>query len=149
MEKEIIPNLRTTYDKHQEDIGIYNYYKNINEEEGHYKIIREEYYKFLINLLKDINSSLKMPYKGGNTWEEINICRTFSTNHFGVITCVDKFLTSNKIGRLFSVVKSPTDNNQINYLIVIKCNFEEFFEAIYGEIQFMEYYEEDNKRKNR
>ena len=149
MEKEKLPNLRTAYENRQEDIEIYNYYKKIVEEEKEYKILREEYYAFLINLLKDINSSLRMTYRGGDTGEVINISRTLSTNYLGVITCVDKFLTSNNIGKLFSVVKSPVDNNQINYIIVIKCNFEEFFEAIYGEIQFMEYYEEDKTLKNR
>ncbi len=149
MEKEKLPNLRTAYENRQEDIEIYNYYKKILEEEKEYKIIREEYHAFLINLLKDINSSLKMPYRGGDTGEVINISRTLSTNHLGVITCVDKFLTSNKIGRLFSAVRNPIDKSKYDYIIVIKCNFEEFFEAIYGEIQFMEYYEEDKTIRNR
>ena len=149
MEKEKLPNLRTAYENRQEDIEIYNYYKKIVEEEKEYKILREEYYAFLINLLKDINASLRMTYRGGDTGEVINISRTLSTNYLGVINYIEKFLTSNNIGKIFSITQNPKDTSKYDYIVVIKCNFEEFFEAIYGEIQFMEYYEEDKTLKNR
>ncbi len=149
MEKEKLPNLRTAYENRQEDIEIYNYYKKIVEEEKEYKILREEYHAFLINLLKDINSSLRMTYRGGDTGEVINISRTLSTNYLGVINYIEKFLTSNNIGNIFSITQNPMDTSKYDYIVVIKCSFEEFFEAIYGEIQFMEYYEEDKTLKNR
>ena len=149
MEKEKLPNLRTAYENRQEDIEIYNYYKKIVEEEKEYKILREEYYAFLINLLKDINSSLRMTYRGGDTGEVINISRTLSTNYLGVINYIEKFLTSNNIGKIFSITQNPKDTSKYDYIVVIKCNFEDFFKAIYGEIQFMEYYEEDKTLKNR
>ena len=50
MEKEKLPNLRTAYENRQEDIEIYNYYKN----NLRYNLIETQKYTFEELLIKKI-----------------------------------------------------------------------------------------------
>ena len=149
MKRKILPNLKTTHEKYLQDVKKYNYYKEVSEIEGEYSNLRNEYYEFLLNLLLDVNSIFTMPYRGAGKVNIIDISRSYSTSDKNIISYVENFLLSNKIGKINSVTQGPKDLKYY-YILEIKCEFLEFFNAIYGEIQWMEYFdktEEEAKKE--
>ena len=146
MEKDKLPNLRTAYESKEEDINKYNKYKEINDLEGEYIYYRKGYYKFLLDLLKSINDFYLKPYDGKFSVKNISMSREYDIFDQKLVPYIESFLSSWKIGEINLIEKIMESKHRPNigiykYLIHLKCSFEEFFKAIYGEIQFMEYYE--------
>ncbi len=145
MKKEVLPNLKMSYEKFQEDVEKYNYYKEINDVEGEYKKLKKEYYYlFLLSLLKEVDAKFNKPYRGENIRGLMSISKKYSTHNPGIFDYIESFLTSYKLGKIEMTGKDPFEHY---YKIDIICDFEDLFKALYSEIQFMEYYEEDKRRK--
>ena len=134
-----IPNLKSAYEN---DYDKYVYYQKINKEDGKIISQREEYYNFLLNCInKYYNEMWKIPKLSDSVY-------FVNTKDIEFINMIREFLEFYDIGFIDSCVERIDkfdnkyfDNKYINIEIKFTCSFEKFFNALYNEIQYMEYYE--------
>ena len=136
-----IPNLKTAQENHNREAEKYNYYRKINDEDWQIINRRNEYYKFLLQCVQTCYKNISESDINKNI-DKINDKYDFNIFNADVIEEIKEFLQLNNIGKIINenfIICEHCEYTSIE--IKFDCSFDEFFNAFYGEIQFIEYYE--------